>query len=137
MGLSLRRSFIRKAETPRPKRQVDPRRGSQLVLDPRDVHGCRLRADEQGIGDLAIRSSLADQCEDLHLAGGQVVDRPGVHGCLPSRRVDRRQGKDPLDAFIDLAVEENLDTVFSLGEINMDTEAVAQILGSPYAVVGP
>mgnify|MGYP003694064841 CR=1 FL=1 len=28
------------------------------------------------------------------------------------------------------------ETVFSLGEINMDTEAVAQILGSPYAVVG-
>jgi N-acyl-D-amino-acid deacylase len=44
--------------------------------------------------------------------------------------------KDPLDAFLDLAVEEGLDTVFSLGEINMDTEAVAQILGSPYAVVG-
>ena len=46
------------------------------------------------------------------------------------------QGKHPMDAFLDLAVEENLDTVFSLGEINMDTEAVAQILGSPYAVVG-
>jgi N-acyl-D-aspartate/D-glutamate deacylase len=44
--------------------------------------------------------------------------------------------KDPLDTFLDLAVEEGLDTVFSLGEINMDTEAVAQILGSPYAVVG-
>ena len=46
------------------------------------------------------------------------------------------QGKEPLDAFLDLAVEEQLDTLFSLGEINMDTEAVAQILGSPYAVVG-
>ena len=33
-------------------------------------------------------------------------------------------------------MEEDLETVFSLGEINMDTEAVAQILGSPYAVVG-
>jgi N-acyl-D-aspartate/D-glutamate deacylase len=46
------------------------------------------------------------------------------------------QGREPLDAFLDLAVEEGLDTVFSLGEINMDTEAVAEILGSPYAVVG-
>jgi N-acyl-D-aspartate/D-glutamate deacylase len=45
-------------------------------------------------------------------------------------------GTHPLDAFLDLAVEEALDTVFSLGEINMDTEAVATILGSPYAVVG-
>jgi N-acyl-D-aspartate/D-glutamate deacylase len=48
----------------------------------------------------------------------------------------RAQGRHPLDAFLDLSVEENLDTVWSLGEINMDTEAVAQILGSPYAVVG-
>ena len=50
--------------------------------------------------------------------------------------IAKAQGKHPLDAFLDLAVEENLATVFSLGEINMDTEAVAQILGSPYAVVG-
>ena len=50
--------------------------------------------------------------------------------------IAKAQGKHPLDAFLDLAVEEDLQTVFSLGEINMDTEAVAQILGSPYAVVG-
>jgi N-acyl-D-amino-acid deacylase len=46
------------------------------------------------------------------------------------------RSQDPLDVFLDLAVEEQLDTLFSLGEINMDTEAVGQILGSPYAVVG-
>ena len=50
--------------------------------------------------------------------------------------IAKAKGQHPLDAFLDLAVEENLETVFSLGEINMDTEAVAQILGSPYAVVG-
>ena len=50
--------------------------------------------------------------------------------------IAQAQGKHPLDAFLDLAVDESLETVFSLGEINMDTEAVAQILGSPYAVVG-
>jgi N-acyl-D-aspartate/D-glutamate deacylase len=50
--------------------------------------------------------------------------------------IAKERGVHPLDAFLDLAVEEDLETVFSLGEINMDTEAVAQILGSPYAVVG-
>jgi N-acyl-D-amino-acid deacylase len=50
--------------------------------------------------------------------------------------IAKARGQHPLDAFLDLAVEENLETVFTLGEINMDTEAVAQILGSPYAVVG-
>jgi N-acyl-D-aspartate/D-glutamate deacylase len=50
--------------------------------------------------------------------------------------IAKAQGKHPLDAFLDLAVEEELNTVFVLGEINTDTEAVGQILRSPYAVVG-
>jgi len=50
--------------------------------------------------------------------------------------IAKAQGKHPLDAFLDLVVEEELTTVFTLGENNTDTEAVAQILGSPYAVVG-
>jgi N-acyl-D-aspartate/D-glutamate deacylase len=47
-----------------------------------------------------------------------------------------QQKKEPLDAFLDVVVDEELATVWTLGEINSDTEAVAQILGSPYAVVG-
>jgi N-acyl-D-amino-acid deacylase len=51
-------------------------------------------------------------------------------------QIAKAQGKEPLDAFLDLAVDEELETVWSLGEINSDIDAVAQILGSPYAVVG-
>jgi N-acyl-D-amino-acid deacylase len=70
-----------------------------------------------------------------------IVEEPALakHRGLRGQHIAeiaKAQGKHPLDAFLDLAVEENLETVFSLGEINMDTEAVAQILGSPYAVVG-
>jgi N-acyl-D-aspartate/D-glutamate deacylase len=50
--------------------------------------------------------------------------------------IAKAQGKHPLDAFLDLAVEEGLNTVFILGEINTDTDAVGQMLRSPYAVVG-
>jgi N-acyl-D-aspartate/D-glutamate deacylase len=70
-----------------------------------------------------------------------IVDEPklsqnrGLRG-QHIAEIARAQGKHPMDAFLDLAVEEGLETVFSLGEINMDTEAVAQILSSPYAVVG-
>ena len=70
-----------------------------------------------------------------------IVDEPklaknrGLRG-QHIAEIAKAQGKEPVDAFLDLAVEEGLDTVFSLGEINMDTEAVAQILSSPYAVVG-
>src|SRR5204862_6991973 len=45
-------------------------------------------------------------------------------------------GKPPVDSFLGLGVEEALETSSTLGGINTDTEAVAQILGSPYAVVG-
>jgi len=50
--------------------------------------------------------------------------------------IAKARGQHPVDAFLDLVVEEELNTVFTLGENNTDTEAVAQILGSPYAVVG-
>ena len=70
-----------------------------------------------------------------------IVDEPRLaeNRALKGRSIAaiaQERGKHPLDAFLDLAVEEDLNTVFSLGEINMDTEAVAQILGSPHAVVG-
>jgi len=70
-----------------------------------------------------------------------VVEEPvlGKNRGLRGRHIAEiaaEQAVHPLDAFLDLAVEEDLETVFSLGEINMDTEAVAQILSSPYAVVG-
>ena len=45
-------------------------------------------------------------------------------------------GKDPLDTFLDIMVEEELDTVFVLTEINVDGDALGQILSSPYTVVG-
>jgi N-acyl-D-aspartate/D-glutamate deacylase len=51
-------------------------------------------------------------------------------------QIATQQGKDVLDAFLDLAVEENLDTVFVLGEINVEPDAVRTLLSSPYTVVG-
>jgi N-acyl-D-aspartate/D-glutamate deacylase len=51
-------------------------------------------------------------------------------------QIAAEQGKSPLDAFLDLAVEEHLDTVFVLGEINVEPQAVATLLTSPYTVVG-
>ncbi len=44
--------------------------------------------------------------------------------------------KEPLDAFLDLAVKEELNTVFGFGQNNSDRNAVAEILSSPYTVIG-
>ena len=46
------------------------------------------------------------------------------------------QGKGIIDAFLDLAVEENLQTTFLQGENNVDKEAVTQILNYDNAIVG-
>jgi N-acyl-D-aspartate/D-glutamate deacylase len=52
------------------------------------------------------------------------------------RALATAQGKRIIDAFLDLVVEENLDTVFLQGENNVDNEAVSKILNYPKAIVG-
>jgi N-acyl-D-aspartate/D-glutamate deacylase len=46
------------------------------------------------------------------------------------------QGKGIIDAFLDLVVEEKLETEFILAEINVDNEAMKQILTHPNAIIG-
>ena len=48
----------------------------------------------------------------------------------------KMQGKGIMDAFLDLVVEENLQTIFLQGENNVDKEAVTQILNYDNAIVG-
>ena len=48
----------------------------------------------------------------------------------------KEQNKGIIDAFLDLVVEEELTTVFVQSEINVDTEAMKQILSHPNAIVG-
>jgi N-acyl-D-aspartate/D-glutamate deacylase len=52
------------------------------------------------------------------------------------RELAQAQGKGIIDAFLDLVVEENLDTVFLQGDSNVDKEAVTKILNYPNAIVG-
>jgi N-acyl-D-aspartate/D-glutamate deacylase len=51
-------------------------------------------------------------------------------------QVAKEQGKGVIDAFLDLVVEEKLDTAFLLAEQNVDNEAMAKILTYPNAIVG-
>ena len=51
-------------------------------------------------------------------------------------QIAREQGKGIIDAFLDIAVEEDLDTKFARGEQNVDKDAVATILNYPRAIVG-
>ena len=52
------------------------------------------------------------------------------------REMAEAQGKGIIDGFLDLVVEENLDTVFLEGSSNVDKAAMAQILNYPNAYIG-
>jgi N-acyl-D-aspartate/D-glutamate deacylase len=49
--------------------------------------------------------------------------------------IARARGADPLDAMLDLAIEEDLDTEFSALLLNSDEQAVAELLRHPYSLV--
>ncbi len=50
--------------------------------------------------------------------------------------IAKMQGNEVLDAFLDLSLEENLDTLFQTSSNNGDEKAVAEILKSPFTLVG-
>lgn len=50
--------------------------------------------------------------------------------------IAEEQGQEPLDAFLDLVVEEKLKTWFARNQQNNDDEAMGEILNSPNTVVG-
>src|SRR5256885_10793053 len=51
-------------------------------------------------------------------------------------QIAKEKHKRVIDAFLDLVVEENLDTGFMMAENNVDDEAMAKILTYPNAIVG-
>ena len=51
-------------------------------------------------------------------------------------QIAQEQNKDVLDAFLELALEENLETEFERREVNSDEAAMKTLLTSPYTVVG-
>jgi len=52
------------------------------------------------------------------------------------KEVAEIQGKDPVDAFLDLAIAENLDLGITVELINADANAVAKLINCPEAMIG-
>lgn len=93
----------------------------------------KLRAEVDA--PLEPESSFSKRWDLMWVEETSLAKNRGLEG-KTIEEIAKTQGKHPLDAFLDLAVEEDLNTVFILGEINTDTEAVGEMLRSPYAVVG-
>ncbi len=62
--------------------------------------------------------------KNQHLTGKSVAE------------IAHAQGRDVLDVFLDLVLEEDLETEFERREVNSDEAAMAALLTSPYTVIG-
>jgi N-acyl-D-amino-acid deacylase len=112
------------------------------------THDEKLRA----YSDPAIRKKLHDEAVEFKINFNPAGicrtwwDYMTVqHAVLPKNKglegmtvgqIAKAQGKGIIDAFLDLVVEENLETAFLHGENNVDDEAVAKILNYPNAIIG-
>ena len=85
--------------------------------DPNRVGEFTRRWDLQFV----FRPALA---KNQHLKGKSVAE------------IAREQGRDVLDVFLDLSLEEDLETEFERREVNSDEGAMTALLTSPYTVIG-
>jgi N-acyl-D-amino-acid deacylase len=73
---------------------------------------------------------------DLHFVyQSKLAKNQGLKG-KSLAQIAREQGKDVLDTLLDLALEEDLETVFERREVNSDETAMTALLTSPYTIIG-
>jgi N-acyl-D-aspartate/D-glutamate deacylase len=81
-------------------------------------------------------ATLPQRWYDYIWVGETVLEKNRQWQGKSLRQLAEAQGKGIIEAFLDLTVEENLDTVFTQGAGNVDKEAMAQILNYPNAYIG-
>ena len=89
----------------------------ETPMDPAKVGEFTRRWDLQFV----FRPALE---KNQHLKGKSVAE------------IAREQGRDVLDVFLDLVLEEDLETEFERREVNSDEAAMTALLTSPYTVIG-
>jgi N-acyl-D-aspartate/D-glutamate deacylase len=95
-------------------------------------------AFRQGVRDELARPStfrlFNSEWDKVHV----VEVAQASHLSLEQRSVHdiaRQAGKDPLDAMLDLALEEDLATIFTAQLLNSDEAAVARLLNHPHSLI--
>ena len=130
-------------------------RNCQLFIGLPTWHPILLASDEEKLraySDPGVRSKLHAEAVDWSIDVSEVniarkwyeytwvqeaalAKNKGLQGKSISE-IAKTQNKGIIDAFLDLAVEEDLNTVFLQGENNVDKEAVSQILNYQNTIVG-
>ena len=141
--------------TPNSITQLFTLKNCQLFRGVPTWHPILLASDEEKLrayGDPAVRAKLQEEAvdrygdlKDLNFAPTwyeyMYVEQPALakNQGLKGKTIGelaREQHKSVVGAFLELAVEEKLETTFLYGENNVDKEAMTQILNYPNAFVG-
>jgi N-acyl-D-amino-acid deacylase len=113
LPLEKRKEVFRDPET----RAKLHREAVETPLDPNRAGDFTRRWDLQFVFKPALP-------KNEHLTGKSVAE------------IARQEGRDVLDVFLDLALEEDLETEFERREVNSDEAAMTALLTSPYTVIG-
>ena len=96
----------------------------------------RLRLHDEAVeGENIPVTALPIRWEGVFVARPALEKNASLAG-KSLAQVAQEQGKDVLDAFLDLVVEETLATSFRNSQAGGDNEAMAAMLGSPYTMIG-
>jgi N-acyl-D-aspartate/D-glutamate deacylase len=118
-------------------------------------HPILLKSDEEKLrayADPAVRAKLHEEMVEwkVEIPGNTIsrewykyiwVEEPKLEKNaalkgLTLEQLAKKQGKGIIDAFLDLVVEEKLETVFMQAENNIDIDAMREILNYPNALIG-
>ena len=80
--------------------------------------------------------NLAKNWYDYMWIEGPVLEKNKALRGKTVHQAAKEAGKGIIDTFLDLVVEEGLNTIFLHGELNVDKDAVTKILNYPNTIVG-
>lgn len=98
-------------------------------------------------GDPGFRQTFRDEMDRRRIFAGQwgrmtVIDAksPDVQAYVASKKtvaqIARDQGKNPIDAFLDLAIADRLEVLFDLQAFNFEPEGVMNLVKDPRFLIG-
>jgi N-acyl-D-aspartate/D-glutamate deacylase len=113
-----------------------PTREDKLAAFTEPETRAKLMAEAYPAGEDAMLTNMRSRLENAYVRG---VDRP-EHEHLVGRRladIAAERGVSPVEAMIDLAVSEDLETQFKNDGLgHMDLEMVGEMLAHPYVLIG-
>ena len=101
----------------------------------------------QMYGDPGFRQAFRAEMDKRRIFAGQwgrmtIIDAksPEVRAHVASKKtvaqIARDQGKDPVDAFLDLAIADRLELLFDLQAFNFEPEGVKNLVSDPRFLIG-